>query len=148
MIKLQYIYCWEIVESKICWNHLVYVRILFSVTSCIETFNCIYTCDKCTDYLYAPIQCLFVELNSYELMVFIAERRLSTISHSVPYISPLVLIWSIWNKSILMIQLYMVSTCIYLYYHSFYGSCGVGIVTQIVFRSVLHCHPVCVPIRS
>ena len=115
------------------------------VISCVEVLNLIHTCFECTNSLYMYIQRLVAELNSYELMVFIAEICFVTISCSVPHISPL-LIWSIWHKISLVIISYMMSTRIHLYFHSLYDICGVDSVTNILGRSICHSHPVCVPI--
>ena len=129
------------------WNHLVSVRILFSAISCVELLKLIHVYVECTDSLYMHIKRLFVELDSYALTVFITERVFVTISDSVPYISPL-LICSIWYNRTFNLILYMVSTCIHLYFHYLYDVCGVASVKRILGISVCHSHPVCVPIRS
>ena len=83
--------------------------------------------------LYPHIKRLFVELNSYALTVFIAERLFFTVSYSVPHMPPF-LIWSTWHKMTLVIRLYMVSTYIHLYCNYLYYVCGVESVTHIVGR--------------
>ena len=100
-------------------------------------------CVAYTDYLYPQIKLLVVELNPFALMVFIAERHFVRIPHSAPNIPPL-LIWSIWHGRKLFIILYMMNTCIHLYFHPLYDVHGVESVERIVGRLVYHYNNVCV----
>ena len=69
----------------------------FTVIQCVKALGLIYTRVGWSDSSYSHIKCLAVELNSYMIAVFIAERRFFIILYGVTNISPF-LIWCIWHK--------------------------------------------------
>ena len=101
--------------------------------------------------LGAWIPCTLVSnywsLNLIHIILSYQNKKLFTISHSVPHISTF-LNWILWFKRTSIIRKYMISNNIHSNFHTLYDTYGIESMKRIVVRSVRHYHIVTVTIRA
>ena len=136
------------------WNGIIISKTIrfpyvyyFNIISCVEALGLVHTYVGCTDSLYAYIQWLLVQLNSYTLTVYITERSFVVILYWVKNISPL-LIWRICHTWTFKNRFHIVSTCIHVYISLLIWKMWHRKLTRIVTISYSCSHPVYVLIHA